>query len=1179
MPLENTLKARSITVKKHWNDNGYNGADKNNLHYDIDVKLTSSGANTSDNSKITIDRKSVSENYTIPASGSYGSDNQAVIENVPVYDMSGAVIDYSASERVTGTSSWGSKKYGYIRGDEPDEYYTNADDPNYPEANVQKTLTVTNTLPLTDIEVTKNWDRTVHDYHKYDSGDIKVTLKRNDSNLFTDQTLETTPGQEIGTKTFAAQLRFDENNNAYTYKIEESTYKGFSLNTSSSTQSGSSNNTTSTAATDIALTLNNVPVRGSASFIKIDRTYEDMYGGSKKKTLAGAKFRVYILNDDVRKYCYFSSLGDGKYKFDDSKVNLNDPNESSAVVVTGEGGKLEFTDLPLNTYILEETQAPTGYKKAGDHTFTVDVNDTNAPISNLQLTGPSPDTAVQTGSPYYLRNEQESERVGDITLTKKDKTDGRTITASNATYKLLRLIPMVENSNTGIVKTSEPDYRTAAQNTVKSFNDSCADIDKYWQEVGVYQTENGTITETGLEFGEYVFMEIQPPVGYERDNSNVTFFTIDSTNYTQNLSLDHNDPRKSARVKIFKSDEYGNGLNDAVFDLYKVAESGEDTHIASVKTGDDGMNLLVGSGNVTDFANYTAYPDLEGTAIVLKEWGDYYFVERDAPYGYTMDKTGEDNKFAFTVDSVLADKVIHIVRANDSRIKGKVTLTKISSERFTKTDGSIVNIGDKLEGAQFKLFKLNDSGSAMEQIKVTKDDPTNTYTANGTAAAEESDSNILTTGADGMLRAVGLEWGRYVLKETRAPGGYVEDGGDVYFSVGRNNVGSGDNEFDQHLVSQNKSEKAHITITKTLTGYRTNWGTPAFIFKIRQKSAGSYTGVEKTVSLQITNADDPTNVTSLDVEPGEYEVSEIRAARYSVESSGYTITNADGTNGPSVSVNSDAVTFTVNADQTANVSFTNKISYYDKFSHTDEKVNTFNGYKALNVKINKTLTAADSGENVSQIGDNYYLTIKKTELIGELIKSSGERVDITDKSNIKISYSNNDTVNDSRFNVIDNGSTFQVVCTPIITAGGVYTLNAEYTHDGHKFSTTFDITFTERNSKPKREIQVVFSADTNKNRAYFNDSGKRTNTYEYTFVLIDNTIYEIKHNGVTVNDSGLMNAVNDALNINSALNDKLAFNGEWLSADLSDDEKLKNAVCASGSASINYTAKITDKTP
>ena len=147
--LSNTLKVRTVTVNKSWEHSGYTGA---SLEYPIDVTLS-------------CDTIGYSETKTI-AAGTYS----ASFTKLPVYDSTGAVLEYSVTEKVHGSES--EQCYGYVLTDPITETKAYSGD-----SSVVTAYSLENTLPVINVPVRKIWSDELNKYGLRPES-IRLTLQR-----------------------------------------------------------------------------------------------------------------------------------------------------------------------------------------------------------------------------------------------------------------------------------------------------------------------------------------------------------------------------------------------------------------------------------------------------------------------------------------------------------------------------------------------------------------------------------------------------------------------------------------------------------------------------------------------------------------------------------------------------------------------------------------------------------------------------------------------------------------------------------------------------------------------------------------------------------------------------------------------------------------------------------------
>ncbi len=185
--------------------------------------------------------------------------------------------------------------------------------------------------------------------------------------------------------------------------------------------------------------------------------------------------------------------------------------------------------------------------------------------------------------------------------------------------------------------------------------------------------------------------------------------------------------------------------------------------VTVVKTDEESGKIIAGAGTVFQILDaekeivtfYNYYPfyeeiqsftmDGSGTVTLPSKlpYGTYYVHEVNAPEGYLL---SEDVKFSVTEYREWTDSQ-EVVLA-DRPAKGQIVIHKYDE-----------NTKEALAGAEFSIF-------AAEDI-VTKD---------GTVQCALGElADVITIGEDGEGKGRELSLGRYTVKETKAPDGYIPD--------------------------------------------------------------------------------------------------------------------------------------------------------------------------------------------------------------------------------------------------------------------------------------------------------------------------------------------------------------------------------------------------------------------
>ena len=1248
--VRNTLITAPITMTKVWNDNGY----PDDLHYPVTFRIGNSDAAGLTFSAYDVPMDPADSTTTTAVSTVNGHAAWSVSREVPVYDTNGDPIRYAVTELDDATHP---HHYGYDQVTAPTAVrqtlaapastavvsgtaITQAGTHMGYAAGYYDSYTIVNELPLTYVTADKHWNGDVEMYPNADAV-VKVNLTctpKYPGNITLNA--EKTIAYAAGTVTFDKLLVKDYSNSVYTYTVTEQTVKGYSTeyvtHYGTAGQTRTQDVTATSAAADHTVTVINTPLKSSAEFVKYDLTDLERHGTESSFsliTLPGAKFELHrVLSGNDKTLCAEETAPGtaGAYTVTDT------PTDPLTVITSGSDGRITLSNLEPNVYYLKEIEAPDGYQTQFDNNsdrifrFTVSVSDQNVigvtydskeltkTASGLELDGSAFSasdaasaltelSAVIPDSTAPVYGIPDEENMSRLTLTKVD-SQNQTQPLANATYYLLRLYNY-EYKKAGASGSTPQEYLTNALNTLGEDYSGTASMWNYWEKVGeqpYYTTDqSGKITVEGHMFGTYVFYEVVAPVGYERDFTHnpttaltntrvigpVELHSGNAIHETEVCDLTHLEPHKTARVKILKTDENGSPLKGATFELYKVktAEETDDTLVGTVTTGYDGLNP---TAITLDPAHYN--------------WDQqFYFIESTPPKGYSADNEddgqGGRTKITFTLTPSLADETLHIVRANDSRLKGKVNLTKTSSAATSTVDAC-----DPLPGAVFELYTK--SGTRLSLYPHTSDPARYmaAYAADAaadvTAAGFDPNTTVtdLTTGANGKLSVEGLDWGDYYLTEKTAPSGFSLPSGEdarVYFSVGRSTCG----DVAQELSMTNDPLTAQLNLIKHIDQYNDDaWGEPTFIFTVRQTERYDHTA-HRFVAL---DADDQTVLTktitpttavtggfedetgAFSLEPGKYVVTEVRVARYSAAGVSATAEISSPAGKVNAIANTDyTATLELLPDGEAEVRFDNTLTNYEKLSHADRKTNRFNGLKALRVGDKDELTPTQAA------GVLYSVTVPKADLTPVLIRSDGTTEPITDTSKLAVTgmVMSDGTVKpiseltceEDEITVTDNGASITLVGRMEDLSGSTYTFRAVY--DG-MFSDDFEMRFAVNPLYDKSEKTVTFLNDA-QNKSYYSDNGNRTGVYTLIYILENpDTVRKILHKGTAISAAGT--AAFPTIVIDGNFADEVEFDrwsytytdgGTTVSGNGSSSDLLTAIIAAPDSAQITVTAVLRAK--
>ena len=233
-------------------------------------------------------------------------------------------------------------------------------------------------------------------------------------------------------------------------------------------------------------------------------------------------------------------------------------------------------------------------------------------------------------------------------------------------------------------------------------------------------------------------------------------------------------------------------LESGLFDAEGVAVPQGDATLAGaeftiyLKSPNHVMSYPDKTEHKTDEAVLTIISDELGiakTAADALPYGSYYVKETKAPEGYLLNEDyrvdfeiredGEVKDFTGTPEEKVADQII----------RGGIELTKFDTDRYGTSHGDPNNSqGDAtLEGAEYRIYNISKKDGLVDGSWV--DPKTATNRAEAFAIDESALVLTMTTDAEGHW-ATGdhdLPYGTYLIKETKAPEGYMLN--DSWYSI------------------------------------------------------------------------------------------------------------------------------------------------------------------------------------------------------------------------------------------------------------------------------------------------------------------------------------------------------------------------------------------------------------
>ena len=356
------------------------------------------------------------------------------------------------------------------------------------------------------------------------------------------------------------------------------------------------------------------------------------------------------------------------------------------------------------------------------------------PLGTYNVTEETPAGYVTNGKTYTVKVFKANANDTTATVTVKD---GNTDLTVNDGVLTVDNTPV--RGNVKIIKKGSGNW---LKNLYQAFLLEGAEFGIYdgqGKEVAKAKTNaQGVVEFNNLLGGKYTVKETFVPEGFRK----IDDFEVTIAEHGKTVTIEKVDEVRKGKLRVVKVDKENNKPVNFAGAQFKIKNLQTNQFIQQ-----DGKDTF----DTNDKGEFTTKLDLL--------YGKYELVEVKAPVGYVLDT--KPVKFSVTGD----DTVVSLNFA-DVRVKGKVTVLKTGAvpTKVAKSNGNYgteyvltMEQGRNLSGVEFDVI-------AKENITLK--------TGDVVKRAGEKVGTIVTN-AQGQGQFEGLEIGKYILKETKAPAGYI----------------------------------------------------------------------------------------------------------------------------------------------------------------------------------------------------------------------------------------------------------------------------------------------------------------------------------------------------------------------------------------------------------------------
>ena len=500
--------------------------------------------------------------------------------------------------------------------------------------------------------------------------------------------------------------------------------------------------------------------------------------------------------------------------------------EQVATLTTDKEGKASVSNLYLGKYYLKEITPPVGYL-LDEEEHDVNCNYEGDQVETVKRNTVSKEDVIK--QPFQL-----------IKAADNDKTDADLLKGAGFSAYLISSLTVKDDGS----------YDFTNATPIVLTEDGKTEM---------FTDERGYACSIPIPYGRYIVRETTTPHNFMPVDDFIVTVTENST--TPQVWRVLLDDEFKAKLKIVKQDDETKQPVLLANTEFKVYDLDAKKYVEQVTTY---PNTVVHKSYFTDENGYLILPE-------SLKCGNYRIEEVRAPDGYTQNtqyvEIKVDKNTAYQMDSVSGDAIITVTYENHP-VKGKLVIHK-SGETLKSFKKDFVYEETSLEGAEFEIYAAEDIFTPDHQV----DEQGNRHVI----YAKDTLVKTVTTNKNGEAVIKDLPLGKYRVKETKAPAGFVlnPDSQEVSFIYKDQNTP----EIEEKLEFSNERQKVELSVEKqdAETGKALKGATFGLYNKEAISSGDKVIVKADTLLQEITSNEKGKAAFTLDLPLGRYYVKELQA--------------------------------------------------------------------------------------------------------------------------------------------------------------------------------------------------------------------------------------------------------------------------------------------------------------